>query len=65
MKGIYYIENEIGEFASSIQGYFTSLDDAKEALKLCSDWYRPKGTGKIYFTEFGLKGKTTLVYKNS
>lgn len=65
MKGIYYIENSINEFASSIQGYFTSLDDAMEALKSCSDWYRPKGTGKIYFTEFGLKGKTTLVYKNS
>jgi hypothetical protein len=63
MKGIYYIENTINEFASSIQGYFTSLDDAMEALKSCSDWYRSEGTGEIYFTEFGLNGKTTLVYK--
>ena len=63
MNGIYYIENTINEMHSMCQGYFNTLDDAKEALKKCSDWYRPNGTGKIYYVEFGLNKNRKLVYK--
>ena len=64
MEGFYYIENSINEFSSAIIGYFTDLSSAKEALKECSDWYYPKGTGKIYYQPFGLIKETRpkLVY---
>lgn len=63
MKGIYYIENTINEFGSIITGYFATITEAKEALKECSDWFRPKGTGRIYFREFGLNKPSKLVYE--
>ena len=63
MKGIYYIENTINEFGSIITGYFSTIKDAKEALKECNDWFKPKGTGEIYFKEFGLNKPSKLVYK--
>lgn len=62
-NGIYFIENTINEIATAVKGYFPTLDDAKEALKECSNWYRPKGTGYIYFREFGLNKPNKLVYK--
>lgn len=64
MDGIYYIENTVSEFRTSISGYFKTLDAAKEALKKCSNWYRPEGTGSIYFKKFGLNQSRQLVYKN-
>ena len=65
MDGIYYIENTIDERSSRISGYFESLDEAKEALKECSDWFCPKGTGRIYFKKFGLNQNRQLVYENN
>ena len=64
MKGIYYIDNLVDEWHHKICGYFITEDDAREALKLCADWYRPNGTGRIYFQEFGLDGETILIYEN-
>ena len=63
MKGIYYIENTINEFGSIITGYFSTIKEAKEVLKQCSDWFKPKGTGRIYFQEFGLNKPSKLVYE--
>lgn len=63
MDGIYYIENTVDERSSRISGYFESLDEAKEALKECSDWFCSKGTGCIYFKKFGLKQERQLVYE--
>ena len=63
MKGIYYIENSLDERRSGISGYFETEDAAREGLKFCSDWFRSNGTGRIYFREFGLHGKTTLIYE--
>ena len=65
MKGIYYIKNTINEseMESQIVGYFTDLESAKESLKYCADWYRPNGTGKIYYVEFGLNKKPKLIYE--
>ena len=63
MKGIYYIENTVSEWHSGIAGYFKSLEEAKEALKECNDWWRPKGTGTIYYKEFGLGKHAKEVYK--
>lgn len=64
MNGVYYIKNTISEFSSECNGYFKTLDEAKEALKKCSDWYKPKGTGRIYWVEFGLNKRPKLMYKN-
>ena len=54
MKGFYYILNSVSEFTSLPHAYCNTLEEAKEAIKYCGDWYRPRGTGKIYFqtTEF-------------
>ena len=62
-KGVYYIENTIDERLTHIRGYFETLDEAKEALASCANWYRPKGTGTIYFAEFGLTGRRIEVYR--
>lgn len=64
MNGVYYIKNTISEFSSDYKGYFKTLDEAKEALKKCSDWYKPNGTGRIYWVEFGLNKRQKLMYKN-
>ena len=61
MKKIYYIECTTDEYHSEIQGYFETLEEAKEALKSCSNWFCPDNTGKIYSKEFGLNGKTELI----
>lgn len=61
MKKIYYIECTISETRSAIQGYFETLEDAKKALKSCSNWWCPNNTGKIYSQEFGLNGKVELI----
>lgn len=63
MKGIYYIENTVSEWHSAIVAYFKSLEEAKEALKECNDWWRPKGTGTIYYREFGLGKHAKEIYK--
>jgi len=57
MKGIYFIKNSVNEYHSSISGYFETKEDAIKALEHCADWFRPNGTGTIYFQEFGIKGK--------
>ena len=61
MKKIYYIECTVSETRSSIQGYFATLEDAKQALKSCCNWWAPNNTGKIYSQEFGLNGKVELI----
>lgn len=60
-KGIYYIENTVDEKRSRITSYHATEDDAREALKKSSDWFRPEGTGMIYFQEFGIGGKRKLI----
>lgn len=61
MKKIYYIECTTSETRSAIKGYFETLEDAKQALKSCSNWYAPDNTGKIYSKELGLNGKLELI----
>mgnify|MGYP003292380009 CR=1 FL=1 len=40
------------------------FEKAKVALKQCNDWYRPKGTGKIYSVNIDvLNDKPKLEYK--
>lgn len=63
MDKLYYIENTVSEINSCVRGYFSSFEDAKECLKDCCDWYREKGTGKIYEVKFGLNEKPKLIYK--
>lgn len=58
----YYIENTVDEHNSDIITYCKTLDDAKERLKVCCDWYRPLGTGRIYEIEFGKSPIGKLIY---
>ena len=62
MEKIYYIENTIDEFNTSVSGYFPTYDEAFEALKECYNWWQEKGTGRIYEAVMGLHGKRTCVY---
>lgn len=64
MNGIYYIENTIDEWHSAIKGYFATEEEARLALEKCYDWYRPDGTGKIYFQPCGLNSRRQLIYEN-
>jgi len=64
MERIYYIKNVVTEYSSAISGYFPTFDAAKEALKDCSDWCRPNGTGEIYSIGFGLDANPVLEFKN-
>lgn len=61
--GVYFIENTVDECNSRITGYFRTFDKAKEALKECSDWYRSKGTGRIYFQKFGADQGSKKVFE--
>lgn len=63
MNGVYYIKNTVSETYQDIKGYFKTLDEAKNALNKCSDWYRPRGTGRIYWIEFGLNKNPKLMYE--
>ena len=63
MNGYYYIENTVDEYSCREQGSFETLDQAIEALAECNDWWRPNGTGTIYFQEFGLHKPAKEVYR--
>ena len=58
----YYIENTVDEHNSDITAYCKTLDDAKERLKSCRDWYGEMGTGRIYEVKFGKNPIGRLVY---
>lgn len=64
MKGFYYIENTVHEWDSRPSIYTETLEEAKEAIKGCSDWYCDRGTGKIYFQslEFVVEEKSYVPY---
>lgn len=62
-KGIYFIVNSVDERRTKISGFFETLDEAKEALEKCADWFCSKGTGEIYFQEFGISKRRELVIK--
>lgn len=64
MKGIYYIENSVDEQRTKISGYFQTEAEAREALKECSNWFMNKGTGTIWFKEFGLNKTSKKIYAN-
>ena len=64
MEGIYYIENSVDERRTKISGYFQTEEESREALKECSNWFMPKGTGTIWFKEFGLNKTSKKIYSN-
>ena len=64
MKGIYYIENSVDEQRTKISGYFKTEEEAREAIKECSDWFMNKGTGTIWYQEFGLHKPIKKIYAN-
>lgn len=64
MKGIYYIENTVDDRVTKISGYFQTEEEAREAIKKCSNWFMSKGTGIIWFKEFGLNKISKKIYAN-
>ncbi len=60
--GYFFISNTVDEWHSQTSGTFPTYDEAKEALKECSDWYCSKGTGTICFQPFGLYKHSYQVY---
>lgn len=60
---IFYIENTVNEYDSSITRYCLSLKEAKDQLKHCSDWYCSQGTGRIYEVRCNVKPIPKLVYQ--
>lgn len=44
----YEIENTVSEWDSTVTARYLTLDEAKEGLKNCCDWFMHKGTGTIY-----------------
>ena len=62
MDKIYLIENSVNGCKNRVSGYFKTYDDAYEALKKCSDWWMPNGSGQIYEVSLGLDGERKMVY---
>lgn len=62
MDKIYLIENTVDERSTKVSGYFKTYDEAYEVLKECADWWREKGTGKIWEVSFGLHAQRKKVY---
>lgn len=59
---IYYIKTTDNERNSSIKGYYSTLEKAKENMCHFADWYRANGTGEIYEVTLDTD-KIRLVYK--
>lgn len=64
-EGIYYIETDSTEYSKTINGYFPSEEKAKKAIENCSNHYGNKGSGRIYFIEFGLNKQPVLILNNN
>ena len=45
---IYAIENTVNEYHSNYTRFCSTLEEAKRELQDCCDWFREKGTGRIY-----------------
>ena len=45
---IYCIKNTVNEYHETITRFCSTLEEAKNELKGCNDWYDKQGTGKIY-----------------
>lgn len=60
-EGVYYIENTIDEYRTKITCFCKTLDDARNCIKECSDWFRPKGTGTILFKPFGVNQESVEI----
>ena len=65
LYGIWYVENSINEYSSSMTACWPNLKQACVGLWKCADWFRENGTGTIGFREFGVNGKHVDVYSAS
>ena len=61
-KGIWYIENSIDEYRSKSSSYYPTLMECVEGLQESCDWWCLKGTGTIWFAEFGFGGEIFEIY---
>lgn len=61
--GVFFIENTIDETRSKVSAYFGSRRDALAGLSECADWFRPNGTGEIYFQPYGIGKHRILVMR--
>ena len=70
MNKIYYIATT-REFGQDICGYYSDFATAKKNMIHFSNWWRPKGTGRIYEVDLNIpttdvlgKQNPRLVYEN-
>jgi hypothetical protein len=61
--GVFFIENTINETRCKVSAYFGSRIDALAGLSECADWFRPNGTGEIYFQPYGIGTHPIFVMK--
>ena len=61
-EGVWYIKNYVDEYNQRITSYYPTLREAIEGLMESSNWFEDKGTGEIYFHEYGINGKDYLVF---
>lgn len=60
-NGIFVIRNTVDEWHSAKRGFFKTLEEAREAITKCCDWFRDYGTGEIWFYKFSLWEKNYRV----
>lgn len=60
----YEIRNSVSETRSRVSGRYPTLEAAEKALQNFCDWYRPKGTGKIYEMCYYLNNGEITVHEN-
>ena len=61
-EGVWHIKNYVDEYNQRITSYYPTLREAIEGLMESSNWFEDKGTGEIYFHEYGINGKDYLVF---
>lgn len=61
----YYVAYTVDEYGklAIVPKYFYTIDDAKEEMKLHSNFYAAKGTGYIYGVKFTVPVETVCVFE--
>lgn len=61
----YYVAYTVNEYGKleTVPKYFHTIDEAKEEMKLHSNFYEAKGTGYIYGVKFTVPVETVCVFE--
>ena len=59
----YEIENTVNEYRSVVSARYTTLEDCKNKLADCSNWYCSKGTGTIYHVWYTVESNVVTYHR--